>query len=172
MQPTTFLCHIFHLKKEKNYYYTAQPNSRKQFFTKKCNLNFFPGHSIKCAHIIYTLFCEIINGIWQEFGFCKIIIISKFMQGIFHRKNGTKSFFQMDIFYYLPFCLLACQHDNQTHPPCANVHQRSMHRLMYSTGLRKTVQNNDVHDDALIDIVGCVRPLYDAASNRIALKYL
>lgn len=33
-------------------------------------------------------------------------------------------------------------------------------------------QNNDVHDDALIDIVVCERPLYDAALNRIALKYL
>lgn len=74
--------------------------------------------------------------------------------------------------FNLPFYLWACQHDNRIRPPCANVRQHSMHRLMYLMVLRKMARNNDVHDDVLIDIVVYEQPLCDATSNRQTLKHL
>lgn len=120
----------------------------------------------------------------KKLSFCKIKIISELVLSVYRiiLQSGKKwhtIFWSLFLSFPmnirgsdLPFYLWACQHDNQTHPLCAGVHRHSVHRPLYSMGPQKMVQNNDVHDDALIDIVVCERPLYDAASNRVALKYL
>lgn len=89
-------------------------------------------------------------------------------------KNNTQFLFWKNVVcrFNLPFYLLTCQHDNRICPPCTDVRQHSMHRLMYLMGPRKMAQNNDVHDDVLIDIVVYELLLCDATSNQQTLKHL